>query len=177
MNNNNTAQWPISNDDKKVILDLGRKLHKFILEYANANKQPNGGFHWKLMAGAFQYVEGVMGQKQAMLAEDVLVLHDTVERYELGNRIEEPFQPTPAPTVEEMRVAAQKKIDEGKAEIEMLDAAAAPVAPLHPGEGEVPVAPVSNVDATPDSATVPPTKTEAVPSPYPAGEGPGAATA
>lgn len=145
MNNNpSQAQWPISNDDKKVIQDLGRLLHKTIMEYANAHKQPNGGFHWKLMAGAFQYVEGVMGQKQAMLAEDVLVLHDTVERYELGNRIEEPFQASPAPTMEQMRAEAEKKMADAKAELDMLDAAAAPA---------VEEKPVSNADATPEAAT------------------------
>lgn len=155
MNNNPTqAQWPISNDDKKVIQDLGRKLHKFILEYADANKQPTGGFHWKLMAGAFQYVESVMGQKQAFLAEDILILRDTVDKYSLGDRIEEPFQQTPAPSMEEMQASAEKKLAEAKGELEMLDAAAAPAIEEVPTTAATTATGATpNDQATPEAAT------------------------
>lgn len=175
MNNQpNQAQWPISNDDKKVIQDLGRKLHKFILEYADANKQSNGGFHWKIMAGAFQYVEGVMGQKQAMLAEDILILRDTVEKYSLGDRIDEPFQQTPNPSMEEMRAAAEKKKAEAQAELDMIEAATAPAVEATP---EVTPA-TTELGATPnDQASVASATAKDVPSPYPASTDPGAATA
>ncbi len=117
MNNNNKApQWPINNDDKKIIQDLGRKMHKMLLEYAKENAV-NGTFHVKYMAGAFQYVEGVMGAKATLVAEDVLILQDTIEKFALGDFIVEPFQETPTPSLETLKAEALKKKEEAEKEL------------------------------------------------------------
>lgn len=113
------AQWPITNDDKEIIRDLGRKLHKMVLDYAK-EKAVNGTFHVKLVSGAFQYVEYILGAKAQLIGDDVLFLQDSIERFNLGNLINEPFQPTPTPSLETMKEEAKKKIEEGQKELEMI---------------------------------------------------------
>ena len=145
MAENKNAQWPITNDDKKIIQDLGRKLHKFVLEYAKTNST-NGSFHAKLVFGAFQYLEGIFGAKAQLIADDVLFLQESIEKFALGDMIVEPFQATPTPSLEQAKEDALKKKADIENELAMIEEAMKPVK-------DVPA------DATPS--------TEPIPSPYP----------
>lgn len=156
MSENKNAQWPITNDDKKIIQDLGRKLHKYILEYANTNAT-NGTFHAKLVFGAFQYLEGIFGAKAQLIADDVLFLQESIERHGLGNLIIEPFQQTPTPSLEQAKEDALKKKADTERELEMIETAMKPV--------------IEDVKVDEKS-------TEPIPSPYPEnGDKPSTATA
>lgn len=148
MSNNQAPQWPISNDDKKIIQDLGRKIHKMLLEYAKENAV-NGTFHVKYMAGAFQYVEGIMGAKATLVAEDVLILQDTIEKFALGDFIVEPFQQTPTPSLESLKAEALKKKEEAEKELAQI-AEVEKVNEVVPPEGAV----LSPVQPSGDSPAV-----------------------
>lgn len=114
--------YPITNDDKVIIRELGRKLHKFVLDEAKARYAEGRGFHIKYLLGALEYVQRVMGEKANLVAEDILLTQDTVERFNLHDLIEEPFPATPMPTREELKAEAQKKKEEAEKDLALLDA-------------------------------------------------------
>lgn len=113
-------QWPITNEDKDQIRSLGRLLHKTVLNFAKENSV-NGSFHAKIMSGAFQYVEYVFGTKAQLISDDLLYLQDAIERNGLGDKIVEPFQPTPAPSLEELKAEADKKLAEAQNEADAIN--------------------------------------------------------
>lgn len=163
MAENKNPQWPINNDDKKIIQDLGRKLHKFILDYAKENAV-NGTFHAKLMSGGFQYVEYVMGAKAQLIADDILFLQDSIERFSLGDAIIEPFAQTPTPSLEAMKEEAMKKREEADKELTAIEEAMKPV--------DVEAAPEKAVD-TPNAESSPAPSSAPVLSPIqPSGDSP-----
>lgn len=168
MAENKNPQWPINNDDKKIIQDLGRKLHKFILDYAKENAV-NGTFHAKLMSGGFQYVEYVMGAKAQLIADDILFLQDSIERFSLGDAIIEPFAQTPTPSLESMKEDALKRKDELDKELASIEEAMKPV--------DVETAPEKTAD-TPNADASPAPSTAPILSPIqPSGDSPEATTA
>lgn len=121
---NQPINYPISNEDKEVIRELGRKLHKFILDEATARHAEHKGFHVKYMLGALEYVQRIFGEKANMVAEDLFLVQDSVERFDLHGFIEEPFKATPMPTREELKTEALNKKEEAEKDLALLDATA-----------------------------------------------------
>ena len=115
--------WSVNKEEKDIILDFGRKFTKFVFDFA---KEKGGKtFHTKLVAGAFQYFMEIQRQKNKLIGDDVLIAQETIERYGLGDKIEEPFQepePIVVPTKEE-------QIAELKKQIEDLEKPEGPIAP------------------------------------------------
>lgn len=90
--------WAITEEDKALIQKFGRALSGFVLEYAKTNGV-DGKFHTKTIAGGFEYFMSLQKQKGQLIGDDVLMSQDTMEKYNLGADMVEPF--SPAPVVEE----------------------------------------------------------------------------
>lgn len=138
--------WSITKEEKKKIVDLGRELTKFIFDYA---KKSDGKFHVKIAVGACQYFTDLQRQKAELVGEDLIASQDALERFQLGNMINEPFteEDIVVPTKEEL--IAQKK-----AELAALESA--PVTDPAPVDPEAPIGDVDVDDAsiTPESKPV-----------------------
>lgn len=92
--------FTINKDDKKVVVELGKKLRTFLLDFAQEKKS----LHIKIIAGAFQYFMEIEGQKGKLIGDDVALSQEVLVKYGLGDKIEEPFQDGPEvvpPTKEE----------------------------------------------------------------------------
>lgn len=98
--------WAVTKEDKEVIVDLGRALTKFILEYARSKGTM---FHTKIVAGGFQYFMDLQNQKAKLIGDDILITQAALEQYSLGNKIDEPFtEPEPTPEeIEALKKAAE----------------------------------------------------------------------
>lgn len=115
--------WAVNKEDKELIVDLGRELTKFILNYAKAKGET---FHTKIVAGSFQYFMELQNQKAKLVGDDVLITQAALEQYGLGNKIDEPFtepEPAPTPVAEVEKVAAD---DAAKKDADVEDASIAP---------------------------------------------------
>lgn len=103
--------WAVTKEDKEHIVELGRELTAFILEYA---KKQGETFHAKIVAGAFQYFMDVQAQKAKVVGDDILIAQDAMARFNLGDKISEPFTEIEVmvPTKEEQIEAHKKAIEE-----------------------------------------------------------------
>lgn len=146
--------WPITKEDKVEIRKLGRALHKFLLDYAKANPINGKFFPWKIIAGGFEYFQALQGQKAKLVHDDILCVQDLLERFGLGEALEEPFQhvepeevpPTaPAETAPENAPAPSTPVE---ANASVDSASPAPSAPVTP-------APIQSEDNAPASPEAP----------------------
>lgn len=155
--NENKVEWPISNEDKKIIQDLGRTLHGVILEYAKKNNV-NGSFHAKFVSGAFQYIQNIMGQKAQLVADDFMFLQDTIERLSLGDFIVEPFTPVPPKTLEQLRDEVVARTKENEKELANINEA---IEKQNPSKEVVVETPSEESNLTPSNDKVEVAKDEA----------------
>lgn len=95
-------QYAITEHDKEVIRDLGRKLVGFFEDYFRGQES----VQFKLIIGAFQYVSDLHDQKVRAIGDDFSVVQDAIQKYGLSGRLEEPFSPAPAPESEPTEDAA-----------------------------------------------------------------------
>lgn len=113
--------WAVTAEDKKEIVSFGRELSKFIFDYIA--KLGKDKFHAKIVAGGFQYFMDIQAQKSKLIGDDVVIAQETLEKYSLGNKIDEPFV-----DVEIVPESKEAKIERLKKEIEILEAPETPVA-------------------------------------------------
>ena len=90
------GSWPITEADKTEIRQLGRDLHKWLLGHLSTEPSK----HIKIIAGAFQYVMTLQVEKSKALGDDFVVAQKAIEQFNLSGKIEEPFEPAPAPEPE-----------------------------------------------------------------------------
>lgn len=104
-------EWSVTKEEKEKIVALGRELSKFILDYANKNG--NGRFHTKLVAGAFQYWMELTNAKARAAGDDLLIVENTVKEYNLGKGIDEPFveDEEPVETVAQKRERLSRELE------------------------------------------------------------------
>lgn len=134
--------YAITEQDKEVIRDLGRKLIGFFEDHFKG--QQNVPF--KLIIGAFQYVGDLHDQKVRALGDDFAVVQDAIAKYGLSGRLEEPFSPAPEPEpTEEAAPAATPDPDVEAASIAPSNNAPVAVdpAPAEPTPAPAPVAPAA----------------------------------
>ncbi len=81
------GQWPISKSDIKLGVELGRKLQETMMAFA----VEHGELHIKVMSVAVQYMMDLHDEKMHAISDDVLFAHDIMEKYGLGDLINEPF--------------------------------------------------------------------------------------
>lgn len=81
------GSWPISTEELKVALELGRLLTKTILDFG----KKNGGLHLKVLSGALQYVQDLQEEKKYTLTNDIVFVQKLVEENGFGDKILEPF--------------------------------------------------------------------------------------
>lgn len=109
--------WAVTKEDKEIIVDFGRKLSKFIFDYAKAAAK-DGKFHTKIVAGGFQYFMDMQKQKAALVGDDILIAQVALEQYNLGPKITEPFtdvEEIPEETKEEKIERLKKELAEAEA--------------------------------------------------------------
>jgi len=119
MNNKNPnlpeGQWSVTKEEKKVIIDFGRKLTKFVFDYANDNKS-NGRFHLKVVAGGFQYFMDLQKQKATVISDDLIIVQDAMSKHNISPELSEPFVEIEIP--EETK---EQKIARLKAELAQVE--------------------------------------------------------
>lgn len=89
------GSWAITKEDKLEIQKFGRELHKFVLGYCKSNAIHGKFFPWKIITGGFDYYQQLQSQKVKMAGDDILITQDSIEKYSLGDLLEEPFTPSP----------------------------------------------------------------------------------
>lgn len=132
------GSWPVTPADKADIVELGRLLHKTVLEFATKK----GELHVKIMAGACQYLMDLQDQKKAALGDDIFVAQKLLADTGLSEKIVEPFmgdeenKPVEGGVAaEETAAAAETQAEEAKVE-ETEAAAAEGESAEKEGEGE-----------------------------------------
>lgn len=122
------GQFPISAEDKKVIVELGRKVHSLVLDFAKAN---NGTLHARHVVGACEYLVGLINQKRDLVGYNILLAQKNIEDQNYGNLINEPFndpEPVP-PTLEERKAYLEKELGQVNSEMEAAKKPAQPATP------------------------------------------------
>lgn len=97
------GSWAITKEDKVEIQKFGRELHKFILGYCKTNAINGKFFPWKIVTGGFDYFQQLQSQKVKLQGDDLLVTQDMIEKFGLGEFLEEPFTHVEAPAPEETK--------------------------------------------------------------------------
>lgn len=106
--------WAVTKEDKDAIVSFGRELTKFVFDYIA--KQNRETFHAKIIAGGFQYFMDIQAQKAKLVGDDVLIAQAAMEKYGLGNKIDEPFV-----EVEIAEPTKEERIASLKAQLEILE--------------------------------------------------------
>lgn len=130
------GSWAITKDDKLEIQKFGRELHKFILGYCKTNAINGKFFPWKIVTGGFDYFQQLQSQKVKLQGDDILVTQDMIEKFGLGEFLEEPFTP----------VVEEPAPEEAKPEDKLNPA---------PAPEEVPTAPVVDAPVAPTPVETP----------------------
>lgn len=130
------GQFPINPEDKKLIVEIGRKFHALVLDFS---REKGGTLHMKHVVGACEYVTQILWQKRDIIGFSVSLAQDTLEKSGLTALLNEPFNdPEPVPPTKEERVAFLKK---ELADLEgAAPAAALAAAPVAPAAAEAPKA-------------------------------------
>ena len=82
------GSWPITTESLAKGLELGRLLHKTVLDWAKA--QPEDP-HVRILFAAVQYLQELLDQKTLAVSSYILLTQNLIEKNSLGDCIVEPY--------------------------------------------------------------------------------------